>query len=45
MPEHAFGFLRTGYAAPMAWFLFLVIAVMTLLQFRLALLGITGAFD
>ncbi|HEV8637610.1 MAG TPA: sugar ABC transporter permease [Chloroflexota bacterium] len=34
--QNAFGFLRMGYAAAMAWFLFLVIAAITLLQFRLA---------
>src|SRR5206468_3352210 len=32
--QNAFAFLRMGYAAAMAWFLFLVIAAITLLQFR-----------
>lgn len=34
--QNAFAFLKMGYAAAMAWFLFLVILAITLAQFRLA---------
>ena len=32
--ETAFGFYRLGYAAAMSWLLFLVIAVISVIQFR-----------
>lgn len=34
--QNAFAFLKMGYAAALAWFMFLIILVITLLQFRLA---------
>jgi multiple sugar transport system permease protein len=34
--NNAFGYFRMGYASAMAWILFLIILVLTVLQFRLA---------
>jgi len=34
--ENAFGFLRMGYAAAMAWILFLIVFTLTLIQWRLS---------
>ena len=34
--RHAFVFLRTGYASAMAWVLFLIVLVLTMVQFRSA---------
>ncbi len=34
--QNAFAFLKMGYASALAWFMFLVILAITLLQFRLA---------
>jgi multiple sugar transport system permease protein len=34
--RRAFVFLNMGYAAAMAWFLFLIILALTLIQFKLA---------
>jgi multiple sugar transport system permease protein len=34
--QNAFGFLKMGYAAAMAWFMFVIVMAITLLQFRLA---------
>jgi len=34
--QNAFAFLKMGYAAALAWFMFIIILVITLIQFRLA---------
>jgi multiple sugar transport system permease protein len=34
--QNAFGFLKMGYAAALAWFMFVIILIISLVQFRLA---------
>jgi multiple sugar transport system permease protein len=34
--QNAFAYLNMGYAAALAWFMFVIILAITLLQFRLA---------
>jgi multiple sugar transport system permease protein len=34
--RNAFNYLKMGYASSMAWILFLIVLVLTLIQFRLA---------
>ena len=34
--RNAFNYLKMGYAAAMAWILFVIILILTIIQFRLA---------